>query len=438
MKVCKFKEVFIAQDRQRREIDPAYITDLAVSIERNRLINLPVLRRDPLKGLVLVAGEQRMRAIETLWMTGGTLRYGAQTFAEGELPYNDVEELDQLDAYEMELEENRRRRNLTWQEEANATSQLLELRRLQASRTGAPEPTVKDIAAEIRGTSGGAQDETRKELIVARHLNDPDVAKASSTQEAFKVIKRKEELQRSAELARVVGTTYSASTAFTLQKGDCLTLGVGFAEAFDCILTDPPYGINAQDFSNSDGKTGQGSSGDHFYDDSPEKFFELMGQFAPLSFRMAKPQAHLYLFCDIEHYLYLRSEFTLAGWKVHRTPLVWINPSSQRAPWPDQGPQRKFQLCLYAVKGSKPTLKVSPDAVTYQSDENLNHPAQKPVALYKDFLSRSCRPGDTVADPFCGSGTVFPAAHELKLKAWGCELDGAAFGIAVERIGKLK
>ena len=95
-------------------------------------------------------------------------------------------------------------------------------------------------------------------------------------------------------------------------------------------------------------------------------------------------------------------------------------------------------MCLYAIKSKRPILKVGSDVVTYSSDPNLNWAAQKPVDLYRDFLIRSCRAGDTVLDSFAGSGTIFPAAHSLKIKATGIELDPVAYGIAAKRLQALK
>jgi DNA modification methylase len=76
--------------------------------------------------------------------------------------------------------------------------------------------------------------------------------------------------------------------------------------------------------------------------------------------------------------------------------------------------------------------------LTWPSDPNLNHPAQKPVALYTDLLRRSCNPGDRVLDPFAGTGTIFPAAHSLKIFATGVEKNQSAYGIAVRRLKELK
>lgn len=426
-------QLVIPAERQRTDVDSVYITELSDSISRIGVIHPMVVNLLPSGKASLVAGFCRSKAIEQCWIMGLPVRFAGEEIPSNGYPCIQLKDLDPIDAFEIELEENIRRKDISWQDKAQATTKLLELRTIQAQRKSEPPPTVADIAKELRGTSGGAHDITRKELLVARHLDNPEVAKATSVDQAFKVLKRQEELKRSEELGKQVGATFS-SAAHALLKGSCLEHMKGMIELFDVILTDPPYGIGADEFSDSGGKT----PGEHFYKDDAESFSKLLSASAPLMYQAAKPQAHLYLFCDIEHFLWLRSEFSSAGWKVFRTPLIWNNPTAMRLPWIDQGPQRKYQICLYAVKGSKPVNAIAPDLVSYPSDENLNHPAQKPVALYRDLLQRSTRPGDTVLDPFCGSGTIFPAAHSLKCKATGIELDPKAYGISVARLGDLK
>jgi DNA modification methylase len=117
-------------------------------------------------------------------------------------------------------------------------------------------------------------------------------------------------------------------------------------------------------------------------------------------YRVTKENAHLYAFCDIDLFLTIKSIFTNEGWRVFRTPLVWFKPTAFRAPWPEQGPQRKYEIIFYAVKGARKVNKLFGDVLTYPTDDNLGHQAQKPVALLTDLLSRSYRPGDKVLDPF--------------------------------------
>ena len=45
--------------------------------------------------------------------------------------------------------------------------------------------------------------------------------------------------------------------------------------------------------------------------------------------------------------------------------------------------------------------------------ERLGYPTQKPVALYERMIKASSNQGDTVLDPFAGSGTTLDAAHTL-------------------------
>ncbi len=438
MKAVRITDIEIAPNRQRKEYAPEAIIDLANSIDGPSGLLHPIVVRSTLDGTItLVAGERRLRAIETLWGLGGTLRHDGKTFQEGFVPIVSLGELDPVDAFEAELEENLRRVDLSWQERAAATAQLYELRRLQAERSQTPAPTAGTIGAELYPDIDPIKslDAARKELIVSKHLSDPEVAKAKTVDEGFKILKRREETQRQVELGRSVGLTFGQHS-HRLFQGNCLDILKREEPAqFDCILTDPPYGINAQDFNDSGGKA---NAAGHTYDDSLDTWRSLIHTFSIESFRLAKSQAHCYVFCDIDNFCELRTILSGAGWNCFRTPFIWHNPTSQRAPWPQTGPHRRWQMLLYAVKGSRPVLKLAPDLMTYPSDENLGWAAQKPVALYQDLLSRTCRAGDSVLDPFCGSGTIFPAAHGMKIKAMGIELDPAAYGISVKRIGELK
>ena len=64
------------------------------------------------------------------------------------------------------------------------------------------------------------------------------------------------------------------------------------------------------------------------------------------------------------------------------------------------------------------------------------HPTQKPVALMEYLIRTYTNPGETVLDPFMGSGTTGVAAKNLGRKFIGIELDQGYFDIAVKRIGE--
>jgi site-specific DNA-methyltransferase (adenine-specific) len=424
------RDLVVAKDRQRQSLSDTSLIELAESIEANGLIHPIVVSRGEGAQLLLVAGGRRLRALEFLWMKGKEIRCGTESFADGFVPCIYLGELDPTDAYSIELDENLKREDLSWQDRARAIERLANLRAMQ---TGSP-PTAAEVAADLYSCPVGSSAESvRTHLLVARHLDDPDVSAAPTARDALKVLKRKEELRRSAELGELVGATLTARS-HRLLKGDSLELMVTLtAESYDVILTDPPYGIDAQDFGDSAGKT----KGAHPYADDYAAWTQLAAELAINAFRLAKPAAHLYCFCDIDNFHELADHCRSAGWEVFRTPIIWYNPTAMRAPWPTMGPQRKWQMVLYAAKGKRPVTKLYQDLITVPSDVNLNHQAQKPVALYEDLLKRSTRPGDTVLDPFCGTGTIFPAAHNMKCIATGIEVDAAAYGIAVDRLNKL-
>ena len=64
------------------------------------------------------------------------------------------------------------------------------------------------------------------------------------------------------------------------------------------------------------------------------------------------------------------------------------------------------------------------------------HPTQKPVAVMEWCLDRASNTGDTVLDPFMGSGTTGVACAKNDRKFIGIEIDEGYFDIACDRIRK--
>jgi ParB-like chromosome segregation protein Spo0J/DNA modification methylase len=443
MQLISIAQIKIPPNRQRREFDERALQELSTSIASNGLLQPIVVRPDSATGdRWLVCGERRLRAVQQLHFLGKGFKYaGAQV--QGDLvPAVDVGELDEIAAFEAELEENLRRVDLTWQEKATALAQLASLRGKQAVAAGREPPKPADLAREIYPQAadktgadlGGYREAVRRDLIVAQHLADPEVKAAKTVEDAYKVLKRKEDVRRNTELAATIGATFTADLHKVLNT-DCIAwMQAAPADQFDVICSDPMYGMGADKFGDSGGL----AAGAHAYDDSYDNWKKTMLAFAPLSYKVCKPQSHMYLFCDFDRYHELKEMLEAEGWQVFRTPLIWVKPGGSRLPWVDFGPQRKYELCLYANKGRKPVTRIFPDVVSYNPDDNLGHNAQKPVALYVDLLRRSVAPGNRVLDPFAGSGPVLPACHELKCEATAIELAPASFAICVKRIEALK
>ena len=467
MNIINRSQVAILPDRQRQEFEPEAMQELISSIEDNQLMHPPVLRTPnaadrlkfpdfPLDGkMVLVAGERRFRAIGEIYELGGQFRHNGQLFSaeQNRIPYTDLGSLDELSAEEAELDENLKRRDLSWKELAAAHDRLHRLRVKQRNAENSealileqpikPSHTVADTAQELTGRRDGAyQDNIRKELIVAKHLDNPEVAKAKSVDEAFKILRKQEETAQNVELGRIVGATFNADL-HQLHNRDCIgfmqEVAAGPESAkFDVILTDPPYGMGAHEFGDGAGKV---ANSEHHYDDTYENFKALMegpSGWCALSYLVCRPQAHAYVFCDIDRFHELKTWMQEAGWYVFRTPLINHKMNSGRVPLPDKGPRRQYEIILYAIKGGKTTTHIYPDVISTSADENLTHGAQKPVALYQNLLQRSVKPGDRVADFFAGSGTIFEAAHSFKCSATGTERSPEYYGMSLARLRRLK
>jgi 16S rRNA G966 N2-methylase RsmD len=412
MKHVKIEEIKILPDRQRRIFKPEAITELVASIEEHGILHPPSCRL--IDGeIFLMAGERRFRALSSLVESGKTIFYGGIELFEGKIPINLYEtEVDAIKAEEIELDENIKREDLTWQERADAVARLHKLRLKQN-----PDQSVADTALEIRGSSEGSnQGNTRNEIMIAEYLDNPEVAKAKSIKEAISIVKKQE--RDSNKLMRSL-SYQKKDDDLLLLEGNCLLSLKRWKDKFDVILTDPPYGIGADTFGDSNGR----NTDSHLYDDSFKNFQLLMNEFAPLSYEVAKEEAHLYCFCDIDRFGFLKTVFSLAGWTVFRTPFVILKDGG-RVPIPHKGPRRQSEYLLYANKGNKPQ-QLGADWIISDKNElqDTEHGAKKSASVYKELLRRSCNAGDIVLDAFAGSGTIFAAADELQLKAVGIEMN---------------
>ena len=66
--------------------------------------------------------------------------------------------------------------------------------------------------------------------------------------------------------------------------------------------------------------------------------------------------------------------------------------------------------------------------------ERVGYPTQKPEALLRRVIEAASRPGDLVADFFCGSGTTLAVAEKLGRRWVGCDLGSVAVHTAKKRL----
>jgi site-specific DNA-methyltransferase (adenine-specific)/modification methylase len=218
------------------------------------------------------------------------------------------------------------------------------------------------------------------------------------------------------------------------------------AERFQCVLTDPPYGLSEDSVTRERAGTVPLSSDfgewDYVSETDAEALIELC---APQLFRVLRPGGALFLFPGDR--LLPRWVLTLkrAGFALPRPYLLaWVKPN----PAPSvrkRGWRPALEPIVYA-------LKPGPDTFNYLTDEEMTnvlrfgvpggsgrvHPTQKPVALLKHLVEVATAPGDEILDPFAGSGSTGEAALLLHRHAILIERDPTFHGLATNRIHQIE
>ena len=93
---------------------------------------------------------------------------------------------------------------------------------------------------------------------------------------------------------------------------------------------------------------------------------------------------------------------------------------------------RYFSLDAWTEK-TLPFLIV-PKAAKAEKGNACTHPTVKPLKLMSYLITMGSREGDTILDPFCGSGTVLIAARQLARDFVGIEINDEYVQIARTRV----
>lgn len=101
--------------------------------------------------------------------------------------------------------------------------------------------------------------------------------------------------------------------------------------------------------------------------------------------------------------------------------------------------KNKYEPCVYSKIGKKTDFIGSTTENTVweieKDRDNKLHPTQKPIAV--PFRAISNHNAKLVADLFLGSGSTMVAAHQLKRKCYGMELDPKYCQVIIDRMRKL-
>src|SRR5690606_10058663 len=235
------------EGRQRRELRG--IDELAASIAARGLIHPIIVTRDG----NLVAGERRLTAVRSLGWT--------------HIPVQFVDEVDPNELRAIELEENVKRVDLTWQEQCLAVAAYHEARQAMEK-----DWTVTKTADAL----GVSESFVTRQSQVAEALRKGNtrVAEADRYSTALNIVQREAERARASKLEaldRLVEERPIERTAPLLNADFTQWAEIYDGPPFNFIHCDFPYGINAP---------GHGQLADRVlgeYDDSPEVYDALCG-----------------------------------------------------------------------------------------------------------------------------------------------------------------
>ena len=149
-------------------------------------------------------------------------------------------------------------------------------------------------------------------------------------------------------------------------------------------------------------------------------------------FRVMKDGTHIYIMTNtlnLTNYLNIIND---VGFKLHNL-LVWNKNNTT----PNRWYMKNCEYVIFARKGFAKSIN-NPSSQTVHNFDNIignkQHPTEKPVELMKLYVGNSSQVGDTVLDPFMGSGSTGVACKELGRNFIGVELDKQYFDIATKRI----
>ncbi len=235
-------------------------------------------------------------------------------------------------------------------------------------------------------------------------------------------------------------TPYYQDDAVTIYHGDCREILPGF-DSFDHLITDPPYSshthakqwISSALSDKGDKRACTAHKGLGFDSLTEEIQAFICSEASRLVGRWDLA------FCDIESIHLWKDAFLKAEldyvraciWdKVDSAPqftgdrpaasceaiVCAHKPGKKR--WNGGGRRNVFRHAVNGEKGAKP------------------HPSTKPLPLMLEILSLFSDPGETILDPFMGSGTTLRAAKDLARKAIGIELEEKYCEIAARRMSQ--
>ena len=200
---------------------------------------------------------------------------------------------------------------------------------------------------------------------------------------------------------------YYDKDGITIYNADCRQV-LPFLGRFDIVLSDPPYGMEFQ--SNHRTIKHEKIAGD---------------ESLPLSLiwlAMQKSKRCSYFFCRWDN---------LQQMPKPKSVLAWVkNNWSMGDLKHEHG--RMWEACCFYPTESHEFIKRIPDVLHHARTGNDLHPTQKPEGLLREIIRANV--GQTILDPFMGSGTTLVASKLEGRSAVGIEINEKYCESAAKRL----
>jgi len=201
-------------------------------------------------------------------------------------------------------------------------------------------------------------------------------------------------------------------------------------EKADMVFTDPPYGMFLDtDYSEIKGSKNAKIQG------GGKKYGKVIGDHNDFTPELINTIFACFDYCK-EIFIWGADYFAeLIPDKNEGSWIVWDKRGGEDA---DKIVGSSFELCWSKQKHKRLIARVKwMGAFGYADARDRVHPTQKPLKLVEFFLNNWGDKTKLIADLFLGSGTTMAAAHQLKRKCYGMELDPKYCQVIIDRMTKL-
>lgn len=401
-------KITVREGLDRFRQDMGEIKELSESIKKYGQINPISITKD----FELIAGGRRLAAC---------------IFGKIDVSYVFQEDMTDLMLREVELEENLRRKDFTPAETALAIEEIHRIKQAQEGKAimGSPNSgwTMEDTAHMLGTTQGYIS----QQILIAQTVKEfPNLKECKTLSEIRQAVKGiQKNIQRKSALEKFESQFSTLNISSIWHKGDSIEwMKSLLPDSVDIIMSDPPYGINIGDIMTTAGSTGGHSLQGFKFDDTPD--VSLYRNLAEQATRVCKKDtAFAVIFISTDYFNFLRGCFIRCGWDVSVRPLVWVKPGgSSNAPkvWPISS----YEIAMFARR-SRAYLQIEGfrdvilDIVPV-NPASKKHPTEKPATLFQRLLQVISIPGQTMIDPFAGSGASLIAGIREKLIVKGCDI----------------